>query len=193
MARNLINVAAFQIAWFACVLGGARGMPWVGVAVTGLVAALHLFLAPAPGREAALLLVVGIIGALWDGLVMRLGFLHYPSGILVPWIAPVWIIAMWVGFATTLNVSLGWLRGRWYLAALVGALGGPLAYYAGMKIGGVTLPDPLAGLAVVAGGWAILLPLTSWIALRLSADGDAKARGGIPLPLGAARSRADEV
>ncbi len=191
MARILINIAAFQIAWLACVLGGARGMPWVGVAVTALAAALHLYLSPAPGREGALLLIVGIIGALWDGLVMRLGFLQYPSGILVPWLAPIWIIAMWVGFATTLNCSLGWLRGRWYLAAVAGTIGGPLAFYAGMKLGGVSFPDPVAGLAVVAGGWTLLLPLTSWIALKLGADEDPKVRAGMSDALGSAR--ADEA
>ncbi|MFZ0791649.1 MAG: DUF2878 domain-containing protein [Chromatiaceae bacterium] len=135
MARVLFNVLAFQIGWFACVIGGAKGLPWIGVAITGLIVALHLSLSGAPRREALLLVIVGTIGALWDGLVMRLGFLEYPSGMILPWLAPVWIIAMWVGFATTLNVSLGWLRGRWYLATLSGAIGGPLAFYAGMKLG----------------------------------------------------------
>jgi hypothetical protein len=115
-------------------------------------------------------LTVAIIGALWDGLLVRLGFLDYPSGLILPWLAPVWIVAMWAGFATTLNVSLRWLRGRWSLAVLLGAIGGPLAYYAGMKLGGVSFPDPFAALMVLAGGWSFLMPLVSWIALKLDAE-----------------------
>jgi hypothetical protein len=168
MPRILVNLIAFQVGWLACVLGGAHGWPWLGVAAMAVVAAIHLAASAAPGREAVLMLSLGVIGALWDGLLVRLGFLEYPSGMILPWLAPVWIIAMWVGFATTLNVSLGWLRGRWYWALLTGAVAGPLAYWAGMKLGGVHFPDPVASLAVLAGGWSFLMPFASWLALRLS-------------------------
>ena len=89
------------------------------------------------------MLSLGCIGALWDGLLARLGFLEFPSGMFLPWLAPVWIIALWVGFATTLNVSLALLQGRWYWALLFGAVGGPLAYWAGMRLGGVRIPHDM--------------------------------------------------
>lgn len=168
MSRILVNLVAFQLGWLACVLGGAHGRPWLGVAVMALVAALHLVTAATPAREGLLLVLVACLGALWDGLLVRLGFLEYPSGMILPWLAPVWIIAMWAGFSTTLNVSLGWLRGRWYWALGFGAVGGPLAYWVGMKLGGVHFPDTVAALAVLAGGWSFLMPFVSWLALRLS-------------------------
>lgn len=170
MIRLVVNLVAFQLGWLACVLGGAHGLPWLGVVVMGLVVALHLSWVRVPGREALMLLAIGCIGALWDGLLVRLGFLEFPSGMFLPWLAPVWIIALWVGFATTLNLSLGWLQGRWYWALLLGALGGPLAYWAGMKLGGVHFPDPVAGLAVLAGGWSFLMPFASWLALKLGGE-----------------------
>jgi hypothetical protein len=184
--RFIINLVAFQLGWLACVLGGAQGLPWLGVIVMGLVAALHLSWSGSPGREAVLLLSLGCIGALWDGLLVRLGFLEFPSGMFLPWLAPVWIIALWVGFATTLNLSLGWLQGRWYWAMLFGALGGPLAYWAGMKLGGVSFPDPVAGLAVLAGGWSFLMPFASWLALKLRGD---SAPGTAALAAAGARVR----
>ncbi|WP_236848801.1 DUF2878 domain-containing protein [Candidatus Thiodictyon syntrophicum] len=181
MSRVLLNFVAYQIAWFACVLGGAHQLPWVGVAVTAVAVAIHLVLVPAPGRDALLILTVAAIGALWDGLLVGLGILEYPSGVVLPWLAPVWIIAMWAGFATTLHVSLRWLLGRWRLATLFGALGGPLAYYAGMRLGAVNFPDPVVALAVLAGGWSILMPLACWIAIKLDFDppglGDEVATG----------------
>jgi hypothetical protein len=66
---------------------------------------------------------------------------------VLPWLAPVWIIAMWAGFATLLHVALRWLLPHRWLAALLGAVGGPLAYYAGMRLGAVNFPDP-ARLAI---------------------------------------------
>jgi hypothetical protein len=171
MLRFILNLAAFQVGWFACVLGGAQGLPWLGVGVVALVAALHLWLSSSPARETLLLLIVGTLGALWDGLLVRFGFLEYPSGMVLPWLAPVWIIAMWVCFATTLNVALGWLKGRWYLATLFGAIGGPLAYYAGYKLGGVSFPDLFVGMAVLAGGWSFLMPMSAWIAQQLDGSG----------------------
>ena len=170
MSRLILNFVAYQVAWFACVVGGANSLPWIGVAVTVLAVAIHLALVPAPGREALLILAVAAIGALWDGLLVGFGLLQYPSGMILDWIAPVWIIAMWAGFATLLHCSLRWLLGRWRLAALLGAIGGPLAYYAGMRLGAVNFPDPIAALSALAVGWAILMPLACWIAIKLDAD-----------------------
>ncbi|WP_295607628.1 DUF2878 domain-containing protein, partial [uncultured Lamprocystis sp.] len=169
-SRVIVNFVAYQVAWFACVLGGAHGLPWVGVAVTAAAVVILLVGSPAPWRDAALITAVAAIGALWDGLLAGLGLLVYPSGMILPWLAPVWIIAMWAGFATTFYVSMRWLLGRWWLASLFGAIGGPLAFYAGMRLGAVSFPNPVAALAVLAVGWAVLMPLTAWIAVKLEAD-----------------------
>jgi hypothetical protein len=178
VSRVLINFVAYQVAWLACVLGGANGLPWAGVAVTAVAVAIHLVLVRSPGRDAVLILAVAAIGAVWDGLLAGLGLLQYPSGMVLPWLAPVWIIALWAGLATTLHVSLRWLLGRWRLAALFGAVGGPLAFYAGMRLGAVSFPDPVAALLALAVGWSVLMPLACWIAVKLDADspGEEKAQ-----------------
>jgi hypothetical protein len=36
------NFVAFQTGWFACVLGAANGMPWLGVIVAVLVVGWHV-------------------------------------------------------------------------------------------------------------------------------------------------------
>jgi hypothetical protein len=173
MRRLIINLVLFQIAWLACVLGAAHGLAWAGIAVAAGVIVIHLSQSQLPGREAVLILVVALIGALWDGLLVRFGFLEYPTGTPLPWLPPLWIVAMWAAFATTLGVGLSWLRGRWGLATLFGAVGGPLAFYAGHALGAVTFPDTLVAMAVLAGGWSFLMPLILW--LSVSIEG---ARGG---------------
>ena len=75
---------------------------------------------------------------------------------------------MWMSFATTLNVSLGWLKKRYVLAAVFGALGGPLAYFTGFKLGGVEFSSMSLGLGAQALGWGVLMPLLTILADRLN-------------------------
>lgn len=162
----LLNIIAFQIGWFACVLGGAHGWPWLGVVVTAVVIALHLYRAPRPRMEAMLIGVSGLLGLIADSLLTGIGLLRFPSGQLHAQLAPYWMVAMWMLFATTLNVSLGWLKPRLGLAALLGMIAGPLAYYGGAKLGGVSFANPLASLLAVAGVWTLAMPLVLIIANR---------------------------
>jgi hypothetical protein len=78
-----------------------------------------------------------------------------------------------------------WLVGRWRLAALFGAVGGPGAYYAGAQLGAVSFPEPVAALAALAVGWSILTPLVCWIALELGQDEDRPSDSSCDLDRGA--------
>jgi hypothetical protein len=75
-----------------------------------------------------------------------------------PWLSPPWMAALWPNFVTTLHTSLGWLAGRYRLAALLGAVGGPLSYYAGARLGALTFPsDPTFSLIVLAAVWSVAM------------------------------------
>ncbi len=161
------NFLAFQAGWFACVLGGANDLPWLGTAVVAAVVALHLRRADHRGRELTLIILAGAVGALWDSLLVVLGWIAYPSGTLVAGTAPHWMIALWMAFATTLNVTMRWLKQRWLLAAVLGAVSGPLAYYAGHRLGGLHFSDLTSGIIALSIGWAVLLPLLMALSNRL--------------------------
>ena len=167
MLNIIVNAVAFQLGWLACVLGGASQLPWLGTLAAALIVAWHLNIARQPGREFTLLAAVGVLGAIWDSLLVAAGWLSYPSGTLLANTAPYWIVAMWVLFASTLNVSLRWLRKRWLMAAVLGATGGPLAYYAGAALGGVSVNAPWFAYTALALGWAVFLPLLIALSSRL--------------------------
>jgi len=167
-SRNLINFVAFQLAWFACVLGGPRDRVTAGTLAVVAVVALHLAMAPRPGPEARLVAIVTAIGLGWDSLIVSLGLMSYPAGTFAPGVAPLWILAMWALFATTLNLSMGWLKGRPWLAVAFGAVGGPLAYVAGKKLGGVEMGEPVLALLAQGLGWAVMMPLLLRLAARLN-------------------------
>jgi hypothetical protein len=158
----IINFVLFQFAWFACVLGAANAMPWIGVVVTIAVGLWHFFQAKQAQTEFMLIIIAMIIGGLFDQTLLSLTLIHYEShgfgtSSMNAFIVPIWIIALWAGFATTLNRSLRWMRNKTLLAILFGAIGGPLAYIAAEKLGAVTLTN--TSLVVLSFGWAILTPL----------------------------------
>jgi len=174
--NTLINILLFQIGWFACVLGAAYGFPFAGTGVALTIATLHVLRANRPRQELKLILVSASIGTVWDSVVASTGLITYPNGVLVAGTAPIWIAALWVIFATTINVSLRWLHNRYLLGAIFGAVGGPLAYLAGAKLGALVLLDTTWALGLQAVGWAVLMPLLLRIARRL--DGITPARPG---------------
>ena len=167
MTPMLINFVAFQIGWFACVLGGAHQLPWFGTLLVGIIIAIHLSRASKPRAELFLILIAIAIGSIWDSFLVWNGWLEYPSGTLFPNTAPHWILAMWGVFATTLNLSLRWLKGRWLVAILAGAIAGPLAYYAGSRLGGVIFIDQPGALVALSLGWAVLMPFLVLLSQRL--------------------------
>lgn len=155
----LINFIGFQVGWFAAVIGGANGFAWAGTLAVLFVIVIHLWRVPQPRKEILLILVAGLLGFAWDSVLVQLGIAVYPSGILVDQTAPHWIVAMWMLFATTLNISLRWLRRRWWMAVVSGAVFGPLAFYAGSGLGGVYFPNLLEAMLIISAGWAVFMPL----------------------------------
>ena len=166
------NVVLFQIGWFSCVLSAGAHQPWIGLFVTMGVVLTHVLRAPVPTMELKLVFVALAIGLVFDSILVWQGWLTYSSGILLPNIAPYWIVAMWGLFATLLNVSLRWMRGHWLTAVLLGALGGPAAYYGGLRLGALEFGNMPAGLTALAIGWAVLTPLLLALSIRFDGHAD---------------------
>ncbi|WP_259304770.1 DUF2878 domain-containing protein [Thermomonas sp. S9] len=63
---------------------------------------------------------------------------------------------------------LGYLRRHLPLAALLGAIGGPLAYWGAARgWGAAHFSDPAwHGLLALGAGWALAMPLLAWLARR---------------------------
>lgn len=162
----LINILVYQICWFVCILGGANDLPMAGVLAAALALAYHLYTAARPGAALALVAFAAVVGGIWDSTLVAAGWLIYPSGTPIEGTAPYWIVAMWIAFATTFNVSLRWFKQHLLAASLFGAIGAPLAFLAGAKLGGVVFVDPLLGYGALAIGWAVLMPLMMIMARR---------------------------
>ena len=165
-----MNFLAYQLAWFAVILGAANGFAWAGAAVALLVAAVHV----ARHRHPFELKLIGIallMGALVDSTLAISGQVKFSAA----WpadLAPYWILSLWIAFATTLNHSLRWLMHRPVAAALAGALGGPLAYLAGARLGALDIVAPTTTLPLIAMLWTPAMVALSMMVLRASLPAD---------------------
>ncbi len=161
--RKLINFAAFQLGWFAAVLGPGHGMPWLGLVVVPLVLLLNLCLSADWRGELRSATGGALLGFVFDTAMAWVGVFR-PVPFLWPApFSPPWMVMLWVNQMTTMNSCLAWLRGRYALGAAFGAIGGPLAYLGGAKLGAAAIPSP-AGMIILAMGWALAFPALLWLA-----------------------------
>ena len=122
-----LTLLAYQATWFAAVIGAGHGLWWPGVAAAGLFALWRLSVSPHRALEARLVVVALALGLLLENLWVRTGLLDY--AVAWPWAgSPAWILALWWAFALSIVPLLGYLHRRLLLAAVFGAIGGPLAY-----------------------------------------------------------------
>ena len=155
MLKTLGNAVLFQLGWFACVLGG--NSLWLLLAGGALLA--HLLWISRSLAQVRLIAVVCVLGSTVDSLLLNAGvFAFKQPGVLIPF----WLVLLWALLAITLNHCLAWTAKPLWRAILLGAIGGPLSYYAGQRLGAVQFPlglwPTLLGLSLL---WAGLFPLLS--------------------------------
>jgi hypothetical protein len=166
-SSRVIGFALFQVGWIACAVGGARASVSLALAVALPVIGYNVVVSWRPWRTALLACCAAVVGPLVDGLLVRAGLLELREPLLLGAWMPAWWIALWALFASTVPVSFDWLFGRHALAAGCGLVFGPLSYWAGGRIGALSLPEePWLSLAAIALEWAVLCPLLAWIACR---------------------------
>ena len=163
---QLINFLVFQSAWFAAVLGAAHELPLWGTAAVLAAFAWHLAVSARPAEEAKLFAIVCLIGFVVETGNALLGHVSYPSGQPVANLAPYWMVALWGLLAIALNVTLRWVKRRYLLAAVLGALAGPASFVSGVKLGGAQFIHTAPALVIMACVWALLMPALMGLSMR---------------------------
>lgn len=163
MLKQIANAVLFQLGWFACVLGG--NSYWLLIPIGVLL--IHLLWISSWTAEGKLLLWITGLGIVLDSALMLLGVFDFGSqGLLIP----LWLILLWAVLGTTLRHCLAWTARPWWRASVLGAIGGPMSYYAGSQLAGVQLPLGLwPSMVLLAVLWAAVFALMQWLSGRLLA------------------------
>jgi hypothetical protein len=162
--KILINLALFQVGWLVCVLGGDL----YAVAFTIAALLVHNWLVLSSYSEWKLIGIVVLIGSLWDVLMAQTGVMQYTDAVLFG--IPLWLLCLWLLFATTFMHALFWMHRYLWLAAVFAAVMGPASYWFGTSLTEAQLGPPiLTSLAIMAVGWGLLFPCGIYYAGKLKA------------------------
>ena len=152
------NFVVFQIAWFTCIGSVARNLSSLGLAVIAIAVGIHLISVRNRANALSLAAASLALGIIIELILVNTQATKFDGDALAIGSAPLWMIAMWALFSTTLNVSMRWLRGKYVLATVLGAVAGPLSYFAGSKMGALSLPLDYS-LLIIGVCWAAAMPV----------------------------------
>jgi hypothetical protein len=170
----LMNVVFFYICWFGCILGAAGQHMQLALMTTIMCVGVHLLLHRRQWTtELKICVMTMLVGSCLDAIVPLLGVVHFASA-EPSWFPsyPVWMSFLWLGFGTTLTVSMAWLQRSILLSIVFGFFGGPLSFIAAEKLGALVVTDTYSmqtSLLVIGCVWGVALPLVVQIAARFSA------------------------
>ena len=76
---------------------------------------------------------------------------------------------MWAGFSVTLLYSLDSIKKRYFISGMLGMIGGPLSYNAGVQIGSIVL-NGLSAYIALAIVWGLIIPILFYFINRIEAN-----------------------
>ncbi len=163
MHKPWVNAIAYQLVWFAAVIGANHDLAWPGVLAALVFLTATLRSSPHRALDLRLITLAMLCGLVIDTACAWLELVHYAAPMAGPWpfIAPSWILALWASFSATLTRSMRWLLPRPWLGVLLGALGAPLAYRGAAALGTsvILIPPTWQALVALGTGWAVAMAM----------------------------------
>lgn len=165
LPHTLLNLIGFQAVWLSCVIGAGQGMWLPGLLAAALFALLMLAFGKGRRRDLRTLAIALPIGFVMDSVLVKSEWLRYAEAFPSSEWAPLWIMALWLAFALTLNHSLRAVYRNRVYAFLFGLLGGPLAYgIAGVRFDAMTVEHRLVpSLLLIGAVWGIGFSAIRWL------------------------------
>lgn len=159
--RMFANLIIYQTVWLVCVLFGNAGALYAWPLLV-----LHLLLSDKKEADLKMMGLLLTVGLVIDGSLQTFDFFSFSNS---GWPIPGWLMLIWLALATLPHHSLAWLQGRPLLSAAFGAIGGPLAYWSGVKLGIAIFHWPLIpALVTLAVIWALLWPAVMHCAAKFT-------------------------
>ena len=158
--NNVINLVVFNIIWALSAWGGANNHPEVGVISVSCSAAIYIWRSQNRKRCIKFYSCAAALGFFADTLLIQIQAILVPSS-NAP-ISPLFMVCLWINFATTFDYSLHWVHKYFKSGLLCAFLGAPGAYYAGAKAGAIqlnpSLPYSLGSIGILwTGAMAVLV------------------------------------
>jgi hypothetical protein len=102
------------------------------------------------------LLVLLVVGILFDSVSVYYNLIEMKPADIYGWL-PLWLISLWLLFITSIPLLQSFLKKRYFIAAIVGGVFGPLSYRAGAQFD-VLLMNGNFSMIVYSIFWALYIP-----------------------------------
>ena len=164
---KLFHFIGFKLSWFGLIL-----FPMMALWPVLVYWAWSLWRLPAKSKVAVL--IITVIGGLMDLFLVYTNVFQFVGSHFLP----LWMWILWGCFALVLVQVLAAMLKHWWLAALLGAVTGPLAYWGGAALGGQLIyADTKDFLLTLAPCWALLLAVIVYFQSLWSEKDDATSSG----------------
>lgn len=131
-------------------------VPWVVIALV-----IYFFFYPCANKSTELkwVLLWTSLGVLMEFAFLKFSIIGYKDHSAF---VPLWMVCLWVAFSATLNQSLSGLIQSKLLSFVLGAMGGPLSYWAAYRLEALYFPvSAERSLLILGVGWGLFLLFVS--------------------------------
>lgn len=161
--NRVFSTIIFYVGWIICLKEASEPSYYGMLLVVGFLV-FYFYNSVSRKADYLLLSLVLFIGPLSDSFYAQMGLFQYHSLHTLPaWLPPLWVFVLWGLFGANIQLFY-WLHHRLWLAMILGAVGGPLSYLSVVKLGAISLLQPLP-LTLIAIGlmWAVFFPAFIWL------------------------------
>lgn len=148
-----INALGFQCYWWLCILLQGQALIWCA-----LLLLLHLYFHSRRKQEVLSLIALACAGFTLDSLLFTFGWYQFsdePS-----YLPPIWLFALWLGFATSITTLSSIIANKGLFYAAVAGLIAPLSYLAAAQLNAVAFPyQTLMTWLLLTPIWCCFMPL----------------------------------
>ena len=164
--QKIIFSIWIYVGWFGCIYFGK--MSW-GIAsfifpIVSWVLMYRLF-KPRFQMIAQLLILCGV-GLIFDSIAVHYNLIQMSTPAEIGWL-PLWLISMWFLFVCSLPLLQSLFRKKYFLAAILGAVFGPLSYKAGAQFEVLTMTSTMSFI-IYSLFWAVYMPVGIYLSGRSS-------------------------
>jgi hypothetical protein len=160
--KKLINFIQFQAVWFLCIFGAAHQFELIAVLISAGIIAWALLASEHRAHDYRIILVGAVLGIVIDSVLVSLNLITFTTAYWTG-ASPFWMTPIWIALVLTLQSSMSWLSGRYLLAGLLGAISGPFAYWAGVRMGAGVFVDFTAAMISLSVIWLVITPALFYV------------------------------
>lgn len=161
--RPIVQFVLFQIQWWACILFAHYDHPNIGAVIAITICLVEYWQLKFRMNELKMILLYAYLGIFMDSILSYfqvMVYKYYTPG--VNWVIPLWGLALWLSFATWLQIAF-YLKNYQVWLSLATLFIAPASYFAGVRLSVMALEFDHVSLLLIGLCWVIYMNLVIYL------------------------------